>query len=106
MKADRQTPLACRNRRVGETTRAVRDRRLCFVVPVAGEYARMARALGNSVRHFHLEFGDQMMWRIDWILVKSGNKSVQTVTNTILQDATPPTYPSDHYPVISEFLIL
>ncbi len=53
MQADRQTLLTCRNRRVGETTRAVRDRRLCFVVPVSGEYARMARALGNSVRYFH-----------------------------------------------------
>lgn len=29
------------------------DRRICFVVPVSGAYVRMARALGNSVRHFH-----------------------------------------------------
>lgn len=57
MKAERQTFLACRNRRVGETTRAVRDRRLCFVIPVAGKYARMARALGSSVRHFHPTHG-------------------------------------------------
>jgi endonuclease/exonuclease/phosphatase family metal-dependent hydrolase len=56
--------------------------------------------------YFALEFGDEMMWRIDWLLVKPGNKAVQTVTSTIVHDASPPTYPSDHYPVISEFLIV
>lgn len=53
--------------------------------------------------YFALEFGDQIMWRIDWILARGG---VQTVASSIVRDASPPTYPSDHYPVISEIVFL
>jgi endonuclease/exonuclease/phosphatase family metal-dependent hydrolase len=41
--------------------------------------------------------------RLDWILVRGGrsNRS-QTVSCTVLRDAEPPLYPSDHYPVVAE----
>jgi endonuclease/exonuclease/phosphatase family metal-dependent hydrolase len=56
--------------------------------------------------YFALEFGDQMVWRVDWILLKPANETVHTVASTIVHDASPPTYPSDHFPVVSEFVIL
>jgi endonuclease/exonuclease/phosphatase family metal-dependent hydrolase len=62
--------------------------------------------LYNGQDYFALEFGDQMIWRIDWILVKTANETVQTVASTIVHDASPPTFPSDHFPVVSEFIIL
>jgi endonuclease/exonuclease/phosphatase family metal-dependent hydrolase len=53
--------------------------------------------------YFALEFGDALMWRVDWILVKG---TFQTIASTIARDASLPTYPSDHYPVISEIVFL
>lgn len=37
--------------------------------------------------------------RIDWILLRNWPESVQVRSCTILEDAEPPLYPSDHYPV-------
>jgi hypothetical protein len=31
---------------------------------------------------------------------------VQTVASTIVRDAEPPVYPSDHYPVVAEIVLL
>jgi endonuclease/exonuclease/phosphatase family metal-dependent hydrolase len=51
--------------------------------------------------YFALEWGDELFWRVDWIL--TGNSSttrLQTVSCTIVRDAAPPVYPSDHYPCL------
>jgi endonuclease/exonuclease/phosphatase family metal-dependent hydrolase len=56
--------------------------------------------------YFALNFGNEMFWRVDWILVKDGIHRVQTTASTIVRDANPPTYPSDHYPIVSEIRLL
>jgi len=48
--------------------------------------------------YFALEFGDEMFWRVDWIL----GLRIRTISSVIVRDAVPPLYPSDHYPIISE----
>lgn len=55
---------------------------------------------------FSLAHGDDMFWRVDWILTRDGAKRVQTVSSQIIKDAEPPIYPSDHYPVVSEVRII
>lgn len=39
--------------------------------------------------------------RIDWILAKAGDHSIAVEGCTIIRDAAPPLYPSDHYPVLA-----
>lgn len=39
--------------------------------------------------------------RIDWVLVRDGAQQVRTRALSIVQDAAPPLYPSDHYPVLA-----
>jgi endonuclease/exonuclease/phosphatase family metal-dependent hydrolase len=57
--------------------------------------------------YFALEYGDEMYWRVDWILAKDGWKHrAQTTASTIVRDALPPTYSSDHYPMLSEIKLL
>ena len=56
--------------------------------------------------YFALDFGNEMLWRVDWILTLDGDQKVQTIASTIGRDASPPTYPSDHYPIISEIRLL
>ncbi len=56
--------------------------------------------------YFSLEWGDQLFWRVDWILTLSGTQHVQTTSCTIVRDAEPPLYPSDHYPVVAELMFL
>jgi len=46
-----------------------------------------------------LEWGDELFWRVDWILVRG---DVRTTSCTIVRDAEPPLYASDHYPVVTE----
>jgi endonuclease/exonuclease/phosphatase family metal-dependent hydrolase len=55
--------------------------------------------------YFALEWGDQAFWRVDWILARSGLQPLQITSCTIVRDAAPPVYPSDHYPVVTEMLI-
>ena len=55
--------------------------------------------------YFSLDYGIEQFWRVDWILAKGGAQPLQTTSSTIVRDATPPTYPSDHYPVVSEILL-
>lgn len=55
-------------------------------------------------QYFALEWGDEMFWRVDWILTRDGTDRLQTSSSTIVRDATPPIYPSDHYPVITELV--
>lgn len=55
--------------------------------------------------YFALDWGNEMYWRVDWILAKGGLEPLQTTASMIVRDAMPPTYPSDHYPVVSEILL-
>ncbi|MEW5985193.1 MAG: endonuclease/exonuclease/phosphatase family protein [Chloroflexota bacterium] len=56
--------------------------------------------------YFSLEWGDELFWRVDWILTRDGRQRLQTTSSTIVRDAEPPIYPSDHYPVVSELALL
>lgn len=45
--------------------------------------------------------------RIDWVLTRDGERAVlSTVACEILRDATPPVYPSDHYPVVADLEVV
>ncbi len=59
----------------------------------------------HGVTYFALAWGGEVYWRVDWIMVRSGQQSVQTTSCTIVRDAEPPVYVSDHYPVLAEVLI-
>jgi endonuclease/exonuclease/phosphatase family metal-dependent hydrolase len=52
--------------------------------------------------YFALEWGDQLYWRVDWILARDGAARLITTAAAIVRDAEPPLYPSDHYPVLAE----
>jgi len=56
--------------------------------------------------YFALEWGTELFWRVDWILTREGAQHLQTSSSTIVRDAAPPIYPSDHYPVVSELVVL
>lgn len=56
--------------------------------------------------YFALEWGDQALWRVDWILSHDGDRRVQVTSSSIARDAEPPLYPSDHYPVVTEFMLV
>jgi exonuclease III len=49
--------------------------------------------------------GDQSAWRLDWILARSGARSVSVKSCAIVRQAVPPLYPSDHYPVVADLQI-
>ena len=57
-------------------------------------------------QYFALEWGTELFWRVDWILTRDGTQHFQTSSSTIVRDAAPPIYPSDHYPVVSELVVL
>ena len=57
-------------------------------------------------QYFALEWGAELFWRVDWILTHDGEQHLQTSSCTIIREAAPPLYPSDHYPVISEIVVL
>jgi endonuclease/exonuclease/phosphatase family metal-dependent hydrolase len=59
----------------------------------------------QGVNYFALEWGGQVFWRVDWIMARSGRLPVQVISCTIVRDAEPPIYVSDHYPVTAELLI-
>jgi endonuclease/exonuclease/phosphatase family metal-dependent hydrolase len=46
-----------------------------------------------------------MTWRIDWILFRDSTHHLKTNSCTIIHDAQPPLYPSDHYPVLAELTL-
>jgi endonuclease/exonuclease/phosphatase family metal-dependent hydrolase len=56
--------------------------------------------------YFSLEWGDQAFWRVDWVMVRAGQSPLQTTSCTIVRDAEPPVFASDHYPVVAEFMLL
>lgn len=55
--------------------------------------------------YFALEWGGEVFWRVDWIMLRPGSRSWQTTSCTIVRDAEPPIYVSDHYPVVAEVWI-
>lgn len=64
-------------------------------------------AVGDSepVNTFHGFMGENFQGRgmqIDWVLVHPAQSDVQIHLRSIVTDATPPIYPSDHYPVLAE----
>ena len=60
----------------------------------------------HGERYFALEWGDQIFWRVDWLLCRDGVRRVQPTSCTIVRDAEPPVFASDHYPVVAEFLLV
>ena len=57
--------------------------------------------------YFALEWGNQVFWRVDWVLTRdSASQRAQTTSCTIVRDAEPPIYPSDHWPVVTEMVLL
>jgi endonuclease/exonuclease/phosphatase family metal-dependent hydrolase len=56
--------------------------------------------------YFALDYGSELFWRVDWILTLDGDHKVSTIASLIVRDASPPTYPSDHYPIVSEIQIV
>jgi endonuclease/exonuclease/phosphatase family metal-dependent hydrolase len=57
-------------------------------------------------QYFALDYGNEVFWRVDWILTRAGTQPIQTTSNTTVYDARPPIYPSDHYPLVSEVRLL
>jgi endonuclease/exonuclease/phosphatase family metal-dependent hydrolase len=57
-------------------------------------------------QYFALEWGAELFWRVDWILTRDGARRFHTSSSSIVRDAAPPIYPSDHYPVVSELVVL
>jgi hypothetical protein len=47
-------------------------------------------------QYFALEWGAELFWRVNWILTRDGAQHLQTSSSTIVREATPPIYPSDH----------
>jgi len=75
--------------------------------------AGLADSVGSSTFHgytgkeyFSLKWGSELFWRVDWILSRDGTQRLQTTSSVIVQDYESPTYPSDHYPVVSEMVLL
>jgi endonuclease/exonuclease/phosphatase family metal-dependent hydrolase len=58
-----------------------------------------------AVNTFHGFAGDDYEWksgRIDWILTKDAAQCFRAVSCSVIKDAEPPLYPSDHYAVLAE----
>jgi endonuclease/exonuclease/phosphatase family metal-dependent hydrolase len=60
----------------------------------------------HGTNYFSLEWGDQLFWRVDWVMARGGMQPLQTTSCTIVRDAEPPIYASDHYPVVAELLLM
>ncbi len=57
-------------------------------------------------RGYPFDRPDDRPRRIDWIVTRDGaSSSATTRTCTIVRDAAPPVYPSDHFPVVAEIEI-
>jgi endonuclease/exonuclease/phosphatase family metal-dependent hydrolase len=49
--------------------------------------------------YFGLEWGGELFWRVDWMLLRDGARARwQPTSCTIARDTEPPVYASDHYP--------
>ncbi|MFN8441609.1 MAG: endonuclease/exonuclease/phosphatase family protein [Caldilineaceae bacterium] len=59
----------------------------------------------HGSNYFALEWGGSVFWRVDWVMAHPGRQPLQTLSCTIVRDAEPPVFVSDHYPVVTELLI-
>jgi endonuclease/exonuclease/phosphatase family metal-dependent hydrolase len=59
----------------------------------------------HGANYFALEWGGSVFWRVDWMMARSAQLPIQTLSCTIVRDAEPPIFVSDHYPVVTELLI-
>lgn len=59
----------------------------------------------HGSNYFALEWGGSVFWRVDWVMARAGQQPLQTLSCTIVRDAEPPVFVSDHYPVVTELLI-
>jgi endonuclease/exonuclease/phosphatase family metal-dependent hydrolase len=41
--------------------------------------------------------------RIDWIMLRDAERKLRAVNASIIRDAAPPLFPSDHYPIVADF---
>jgi len=57
---------------------------------------------------YHAFEGEQFTpaCRCDWILTRNGISSFKVSSCEILRDASPPIYPSDHYPVLTDLVLI
>lgn len=58
-----------------------------------------------SMNTYHSYYGDSfppVALRIDWILILNSAQRIRTQKYFIIDDANPPIYPSDHYPIMAE----
>jgi endonuclease/exonuclease/phosphatase family metal-dependent hydrolase len=58
-----------------------------------------------AMNTYHDYYGDTfppVALRIDWILALDGYQGVKAVKYTLIRDAVPPIYASDHYPIMAE----
>jgi endonuclease/exonuclease/phosphatase family metal-dependent hydrolase len=57
---------------------------------------------------YHAFEGDHFspVCRCDWILSRNGTSFFKVHSCDILRDAAPPIYPSDHYPVLTELVLI
>lgn len=45
-----------------------------------------------------------MAWRIDWILIRSGDRKIEASSCEIIRDHEMSLYPSDHYPIVADLI--
>lgn len=60
-----------------------------------------------AMNTYHDYYGDMfppVALRIDWILTLDGYQHIQAEKYTLICDAAPPIYASDHYPIMAELL--
>lgn len=67
------------------------------------EAGNMNRLNMNTYHDFYGEDFPPVALRIDWILVSNGLNQIRTKKYEIIRNARPPKYPSDHYPILTEF---
>jgi endonuclease/exonuclease/phosphatase family metal-dependent hydrolase len=62
--------------------------------------------MSNTFHNFgRLENQQGEAQRIDWILLRDVQGSLSTQSCVIVRNAQPPLYPSDHYPVLTTFVM-
>lgn len=75
-----------------------------------GNFADTHQLNGNKNAYTFHGFGqvrpDTDEGRIDWVLIRDQANLLRPIYCTIIRDAQPPLYPSDHYPVLTEFAIV
>ena len=64
--------------------------------------ANGSRADVSTFHGFQGEAFEYAGARIDWILTKNGTRAFSVQECTVITDAQPPIYPSDHYPVLAK----